>query len=417
MKDTLNVWYESKRIGTITRRGKIHMVFAYAPDWIRTGFPLSLSLPLQRAPFSQKKTRAFFDNLLPEEKAREHAGKNLKVSPQNPYGLLYELGAECAGALSILPKNTTPEKSGHPQLFRLSNTDLITIIKELPKRPLLAGEKGIRLSLAGAQAKLPLVWDGKNFYFSLNGSPSTHLIKPTITDLPESVENEAFCMFLAKVTGLQTAATAITDTRPRAYVVERYDRKIKKESIKRIHQEDFCQALSVPPELKYENEGGPGFADCFQLLHHCHNPEQDKLSLFQWAVFNFIIGNADGHAKNLSLLYDHPPKPRLAPFYDLMSTAVYEGLTTRLSMQIGKQKNPDFVMQRHWERLGALAGWDAKTSVFHLNDITKRTIGTANRAADVFCKKYGESPVVRHICRIIAKRSQKILNNFNKKNS
>lgn len=413
MKDSLNVWYKTERVGTITRHGKVHMVFAYAPEWLGSGFPLSLSLPLQDAPFSEDLTRAFFDNLLPEEKAREFAGKNLRVSPKNPYGLLHELGAECAGALSILPEGETPDAPSTPKLQKLDLATFGEIIRQVPTRPLLAGEKGIRLSLAGAQAKLPLVVDGKHFYLSLNGSPSTHLIKPAVPDLPESVENEAFCMFLARVVHLNPARSFITDTRPRAYVVERYDRAIEGDHVRRIHQEDFCQALGVPPEIKYENEGGPGFAECFRLIDHCREPHHDKVSLFQWAVFNFIIGNADGHAKNLSLLYDAPPKPRLAPFYDLMSTAVYEGLTTRLSMRTGKQKDPAYIMRRHWERLGALAGWKPEISIQILRDMTDQTASMADFAADVFCEEYGESPTVRRICKVIAKRANHILRSIN----
>lgn len=262
------------------------------------------------------------------------------------------------------------------------------------------------MSLAGAQSKLALMTDRERYLQPLNGAPSTHILKPPIADLIESVENEAFCMFLAKAAGLNVPIVFMTDTRPRAYVVERYDRGIRGNTVVRLHQEDFCQALGLPSQLKYEREGGATLQDCFSLLDYCQDPAGDKINLFRWCVFNYLIGNADAHAKNLSLLYDAPSRPKLAPFYDLLCTAVYEGLACNMSMKIGGQYDPEYIMGRHWKRLGRVADWAEEETIGQVQHITKTTWNVAKLAADVFCEQYGESPIVRRISRFVLKRCE-----------
>ena len=186
----------------------------------------------------------------------------------------------------------------------------------------------------------------------MGSAPSNYIIKPPIEDLDNTVENEAFCMALAHEVGLDVPKTFIHQHGSlKLFVIERYDRTRTGENIQRLHQEDFCQALRIPPEFKYETEGGPSLAACFDLVRsHSVSAGKDVLSLLNWVIFNYLIGNSDAHGKNLSLLL-LPEGPRLSPFYDLLSTRIYAhyGLTSELAMKIGGESDPDAVQKKHWE--------------------------------------------------------------------
>ena len=404
MPEQLGVWFERRLAGIIQRSGKVHMTFAYAPDWLASGFPLSLALPLRGEPFSEEATLAFFDNLLPEQGIRARISKQLQISDNNTYGFLERIGGECAGALTILPEEDEPAVK--PAYEKISERKLGELILLLPRRPLLAGEDGIRLSLAGAQHKLPVTYLDGQYYLPANGSPSTHIIKPPIDDLEGSVENEAFCMILARIADVAVPEVDILETYPRAYMVKRYDRVIEPLNIVRIHQEDFCQAMGLPATLKYQNEGGPEIRQCFDLLRHCEDPGGDKNALLRLIVFNHLIGNTDAHAKNFSLLYAFPPKPRLAPFYDLLCLGVYPGLATKNAMKIGGEYDPQFTMHRHWLRLADDAGVSDEKVVKLLKTMTEHLPMMAAIAAEEFQRTYGKSRIVPKIVDFITARCE-----------
>lgn len=407
MEQKLRVWFEQRCVGVICRHSKNRLSFTYDDEWFSTGFPVSLNLPLQTAPFDDEATRTFFDNLLPEQEIRGRISKQIQISEANVFALLETLGGECAGALTILPEGDKPTEQ--LQYERINKEKMGELIVLLPKRPLLAGENGVRLSLAGAQNKLPLTIVGEDYLLPLNGSPSTHILKPPISDFPETIENETYCMSLAKLIGLNVPRVLITDTVPRGYLIERYDRIISKDTIRRIHQEDFCQAMGLPVALKYQNEGGPGPGDCFSLLKHSATSSADREQLFNLFIFNHLIGNTDAHAKNISLLYINPPKPVLAPFYDLLCTQVYPGLSTKSAMKIGGQYDPKFIMKRHWFRLADQAGL-SRNIAFNL--VIRRASLLKLAApimADEFTKRYGKSRIVPAIVRFIQNRCQQTL--------
>jgi hypothetical protein len=177
---------------------------------------------------------------------------------------------------------------------------------ELPHRPMLAGKDGLRLSLAGAQDKLPVVFDGARIGLPLNGAPSSHILKPTIHATRDSVTNAGFCMALAEAMQLKLAKSKVHRVLDRSFLlVERYDRLIDAQGQRqRLHQEDFCQALGVVPEVKYQIEGGPDLAQCFDLLRSATRPNAPEvLRLLDDVILNVLIGNHDAHAKNFALLY------------------------------------------------------------------------------------------------------------------
>ncbi|MDO3377561.1 type II toxin-antitoxin system HipA family toxin [Geoalkalibacter halelectricus] len=340
-------------VGRLWLDAKKLFCFQYDDLWLeKSRLPLSLSLPLRKEPYLDDESHPFFANLLPEEKLRTLIARNLGISPNNDYGLLERIGGDCAGAVSLFPDGTVSQfDTGSYR--RLSLDELNDLIGELPRRPLLAGEKGLRLSLAGAQKKLPVYYDEQHFHLGMGSAPSNYIIKPPIDDLDGTVENEAFCMALAREVGLDVPKTFIHQHGPvKVFVIARYDRIRKGSDIKRLHQEDFCQAFRVPPEFKYETEGGPSLAACFDLARkHSIRPGKDILSLLNWVIFNYLIGNSDAHGKNLSLLL-LPEGPKLSPFYDLLSTRIYShyGLDARLAMKIGGEGDPDGIKETHWEQ-------------------------------------------------------------------
>lgn len=360
MARELEVWLFAEQLGTLALiDGKLS--FRYAPAWLSRpdAVALSSSLPLQAEPFDDHHTRPFFAGLLPEGQLRRLIARQFQVSSQNDFALLDHIGGECAGAVSLLEPGQA--LSGHErdhEVQWLSDEEIIAILDELPQRPMLAGKDGLRLSLAGTQDKLPVVSDGTRLGLPRNGTPSSHILKPAIRTLADTVTNEGFCMALAEAMQLKTARTKVCSVQGRPFLlVERYDRVLDAHGQRqRLHQEDFCQALGVVPEMKYQNEGGPDLARCFDLVRRVTRPSAPQvLRLLDYVIFNALIGNHDAHAKNFSLLYA-ARSAVLAPFYDMLSTAVYPTLTPWMAMKIGSKYKFSEIQTRHWDQFAAALG-------------------------------------------------------------
>ena len=340
--DTLVVWWDERQAGelSIDKGGAMH--FAYAPDWLadETTPALSHAMPKQQEPFKDHACKAVFGGLLPEETQRTAIGRALGVSPDNPFRLLETLGGDVAGALAFLPKDEEPLRDYSKTAPEpLQEGELAKLLDRLPAVPMLAGEGGARLSLAGAQSKLPvlLTADG-GIAIPRPGEPSTHLIKPEPDRFAGLAANEAFCLALARAVGIDAATAEWREVAGKPLLlVERYDRMSVEGKTKRLHQEDFAQALSVPSNRKYAAEGGPTFRDSFALLRNAATrPAREVLKLADAAIFNLIIGNADAHAKNYSLLRRENGEVVRAPLYDLVATHMWKELSPKLAMRFGR---------------------------------------------------------------------------------
>ncbi len=357
----LAVWWDQQLVGELTQNQHGELGFAYVPEWLDDALaqPLSASLPKRPEPFTRRECRPFFGGLLPEESQRDAAAQALGVSPKNDFALLDRLGGDVAGALQLLPVGQAPAKpSLNQRAMPLDDQGLIRVLDALPVRPLLAGEEGLRLSLAGAQSKVPVVLVEGAVTLPVPGQPTTHILKPPITRFKATTENEAFVMRLAAAVGLDVAQVEPRMVQDRTFLlVERYDRAIKDSGqVRRIHQEDFCQALGIPPETKYASEGGPTFKDCFALLRRvAARPAVDVLKLLDAVIFNAIFGNADAHGKNFSVLYDEGG-PRLAPLYDLLATIAYPDLSPNFAMKIGKRATLQELDAKGWAAFAADTG-------------------------------------------------------------
>ena len=375
MTSGLAVRIDGALVGRLWLDDDKRFCFQYATEWLTNSrIPLSLALPLRPEPYLADASHPFFTNLLPEERIRVAIARNLGISPDNDYGLLERLGGDCAGAVSLYPA-TIQLKTAAGSYQALSEDELAAIIADLPRRPLLAGESGIRLSLAGAQNKLPVRFDGNRFYLCHGTAASTHIIKPAIEGLDSSVANEAYCMALARSIGLDVPGSFLFQTGETFFfVVERYDRIIADAAVVRLHQEDFCQALGILPQYKYEAEGGPSLAACCDLLRRTSiRPGRDLQALIDWVIYAVLTGNCDAHAKNISLLL-LDDGPRLAPFYDLISTRIYAhyGLTNRLAMKIGGEAEPAALRLEHWQRFAKEIGVKPRLVLKRINEMTAR---------------------------------------------
>lgn len=362
MTKTLNVWWADEIVGALTIDRYGEMGFTYAPEWIAdAGKPaLSFSLPKREEPFNRRECRPFFEGLLPEESQRVAVAGALGLSQGNEFNLLAELGGEVAGALTLWPEEEKPPAStAVEQNDPLDEAALVDLLDELPVRPFLAGREGLRLSLAGAQSKIPVVLVTGEIALPAPGEATSHILKPPINRFPGTTENEAFAMGLARRIGLPVANVEIRHTGDRSFLlVERYDRIRNVGGIlRRLHQEDFCQALGFTSDRKYAADGGPTFRDCFDLLRRtASRPAIEVLKLFDASIFNLIIGNADAHAKNFSLLYHENGAVELAPLYDLLSTVYYPELSPRLAMKIAKRHTLEELRAPDWEKFAEETG-------------------------------------------------------------
>ncbi|QOT74505.1 type II toxin-antitoxin system HipA family toxin (plasmid) [Sphingobium fuliginis] len=339
--DRLIVWSDQHIAGELSIDRAGAMRFSYAPDWLadpdRTA--LSQAMPKRVESFGDALCKAVFGGLLPEEGQRTAIARALGVSPDNPFRLLAALGGDVAGALAFLPEGEMPPAAPAGRPARpLDDTELAALIARLPRVPMLAGEGGARLSLAGAQSKLPVVLVKGAIALPRVGEPSTHLIKSEPDRFPGLAANEAFCLALARSVGLDAVMAEWRAVAGKGYLlVTRYDRTVQPGATSRLHQEDFAQALGVPSNRKYASEGGPTFRDGFALVRAATSrPAREVLKLADAAIFNVIIGNADAHAKNYSLLRRANGEVVLAPLYDLVATHVWPELSPKLAMRFGR---------------------------------------------------------------------------------
>jgi serine/threonine-protein kinase HipA len=326
-------------VGYLAPGGRGRVKFRYSPEWVeKVNMPISLRLPCSRLEFEPRESTDFFENLLPEGEIYTALCKKHHLRESNTYAFLAEFGFESAGALAIAPSWRRP--TGEPGYEDI--TDRLESLLERRKKGnagfLLETTKS-RLSLAGVQDKIPVHMQNGRYFVPYHMAPgaSTSILKAPSYRLPDFHKNEHFCMSLARASGLNVAHTDILHIgKHQILLVERYDRARKDDKILRLHQEDFCQALGYGRSKKYQDDHGPGFADCGHLLLNpiiCDSAGALR-EFVRCAVFNYIIGNCDAHSKNFALLY-RQEGATLAPFYDLASTIIYPAVAYHFSMRVG----------------------------------------------------------------------------------
>jgi serine/threonine-protein kinase HipA len=348
---TLNVFYEMHLVGVLSIDDEERLSFQYVKTWLDNpeSFALSIALKLTEIAYGHLPSKAFFENLLPEGRVKEILEAHSKTNIKSEFDFLKFYGEDCAGAFVITPENEVLIK--HHQKLK-KEIELETLYSYLKQNKSLTdaivNNEGGHFSLAGAQDKIPVVIEDEKLFIPLGNIPTTDIIKPYVRyfdSTKDSPYNEFFCMRLAKTVGLNVPDVDVIEGEFPLYIIRRFDRVEINGEMKRIHQQDFCQARGITSAKKYESDGGPSFAANFALVKDVSvAPIPDLNQLLMWFWFNLVVGNNDCHSKNLAFLQT-PQGLRLSPFYDLLSTAIYKEISSKFSYGIGGQML--------WFKLGA----------------------------------------------------------------
>lgn len=382
----LNLFLNTRQVGQLNREKSGAIKFAYVDSWLDWphAFPVSISLPLREDNFTGAQVTAVFENLLPDyEPIRKRVAERVGAEGTDAFSLLSEIGRDCVGALQFLPEGMTAQAANELSGNVLSDTDISNLLSELDITPLgVRRENDFRISIAGAQEKTALLYHDGQWIEPTGATPTTHIIKPQIgklsngMDLSNSVENEYLCMKLMEAFGLQTAHVEIAQfNQHKALVIKRFDRRwTKPDRLTRLPQEDCCQALSIPPTRKYQNEGGPGIVDIMSLLLGSDEPGKDRFDFFKAQIVFWLIGATDGHAKNFSLALSSQGRFRMTPLYDVLTLQPsFDNKTIphkdfRMAMRIGNsnQYKVENIVGRHFVDTGVKSGLsrDAVNEIF-----------------------------------------------------
>ena len=416
----LTVYWDQQVVGTISRHPQGKISFEYAPEWlVNKGKQISLSLPCREERFPPGVSTAFFENLFPESETRTILAFNHRFDKKDTFSFLEHFGEDCAGALSIIPEgeNIHFDPCKYSCIDAELKVALDTIKADPDKHKLFPEMANARLSIAGAQDKLPVYFEFDSFSLPENsGSPTTHIIKPASPCFPEIQRNESFCMDLAHQVGLSVPKSQLYNFEGHElFLVERYDRQRTGKTVIRVHQEDFCQAMGLPFNKKYQEKGGPGFLQCRELAEEYlyDDISRVKQELTSVMAFNFLIGNNDAHGKNFSII--HNDKIRLAPFYDLVSTQVYPALDRKLAMAIGKTYRHDRINEGSFAEFSRDMKFRTE-KVFEIIEESARTVrGKYENVLSAHEGQYGESRIYSDLHVLIQKnlaRLQELINDF-----
>ena len=363
MTDELIALLAGRAIGRIRRDRRGQLAFTYNEDWrIAPGaYPLSLSMPLVAAQHGHKPIDAFLWGLLPDnERVLDRWARRFQVSARNAFALIAHVGEDCAGAVQFVRPNRLDSLQGEGP-SEIEWLDEAGVAERL--RLLRADHAAWRsphdtgqFSLAGAQPKTALLYENGRWGVPAGRTPTTHILKPPTGEFDGHAENEHISMSLAHAMGLITARSEVRRFEDEiAIVVERYDRRRTEVGITRVHQEDICQALAIPPTSKYENEGGPGVRAIVELLRTVSGqPQVDEGRFVDALIFNWLIAGTDAHAKNYSMLIGTGGRARLAPLYDIASALPYETFDPhklKLAMKIGGEYRIRDISARQWRKL------------------------------------------------------------------
>lgn len=376
----LHIRWNAELVGTLTQLSGGALSFGYAEGWLAApkARSISLSLPACEATYGNAVSRAFFGGYLPADREIRAELARILDTTKGDFALLSALGRDCAGALTVTPgtEAVVPDEGREPSYRALNAPELADCLRELERRPLLAGPHGLRLSLAGAQSKTAVYVDrAGRIGLTQDDYPTSHIVKPEISErLPDLALNEYLCLELGRRIGLDVPRVELKTVEGIPYLlIERYDRVLDEHGrVRRLHQEDFCQALAIPSQDKYQADGGPSLRDCFRVTDHLATPASDRLRLLDMVLFNVLIGNTDAHGKNYSILYDEW-SGRLSPLYDVVCGVVYpQVIDTRLAMKVGGHYDADPILRRHWERFAEEIGFPAPALRTKLESITRR---------------------------------------------
>ncbi|WP_167767227.1 HipA domain-containing protein [Jannaschia formosa] len=408
----MKVFFENREVAEL-RAGEGGPSLPYADGWrgLRGAFPISTLMPISSKTFGPGVVLPWIANLLPESRQLEIVARAAGASQADPLAMLASVGRDTSGALSFAERGRTRMATRPvPDAAALER-----IIEELPQKPFLVGDDGVSMSLAGVQTKIRVhVGDDGAISIPIEGAPSTWILKPDAANLPGGVYNEALCLRLAALLGLDAPEVRIGSAGARRYLlVRRYDRRRQGDIWRRLHQEDMCQALGCLPTAKYErNETGrpgPAVRDIVGVMRVL-DPLKGVLGIFDYVIFNAIACNTDAHAKNYSILISSS-RARLAPIYDVMCEKVFPNVTKKQAMSIATMWDGDYLKGRHWQREAALCGLGPGAILRRVRALCEAAQTHLPRAVDeVVAMEAEAAPWVEEVARYIEERCTFLLN-------
>ena len=329
----MQVVLNGRRVGIFERSASGATSFTYDAAWLdwEHVFPISLSLPLRHQKFTGAPVITVFENLLPDnDDVKKRLAQRVQADGVDAFSLLAKIGQDCVGALQFLPREAVIEPVGRPVGREVGDDAIAEILRNLRNNPLgveVSDTRDFRISIAGAQEKTALLYREGQWFEPNGATPTTHILKPQIGVLPNgldmtrSVENEYYCMRLCAALGLPVATTEILDFEDeRVLCIERFDRRWTEDGrLLRLPQEDFCQALSIPPIRKYNRDGGPGIVESLRLLQASNKPEADQRLFLKAQIIFWLMAATDGHAKNFSIFLQPEGRFEMTPLYDILS--------------------------------------------------------------------------------------------------
>ncbi len=389
-------------VGRISGENASDSRFSYSEDYLKKtdAVAISLSLPMQKGPFSAAQTKTFFEGLLPEGFTRRTIAQWMHVAEEDYLSILHGLGRECLGALCITAEG---EDNGEASYDPVTEEEVRELAAEGATKSAELVTRS-HLSLTGASGKVGLYYDDANdmWYLPRGTAPSTHIIKQSHVRLEGIVANEQLSLLTAAKCGIEIAKSFIINTgngadREVLFATERYDRRLTADGSRiggllcplRLHQEDFAQAMGIPASEKYEKEPRGYLRGMFTLLrNYAANPIADQLKLWDMLVFNYLIGNTDSHIKNFSLLYSPSRKTvRLAPAYDMISTTVYEQSTRDMSFFIGGTLSLDNLSQESFRRAAREIGLGERMAMRRFETMCDAFLPALHRSAEELAAK------------------------------
>ena len=419
--ESLNVYMNGLRVGRYSRHANGANEFCYATQWLNTpgARPVSFSLPLRSTPFKGAEVYNFFDNLLPDNREiRERIVARYQSGSSQPFDLLTSIGRDCVGAIQLVPDGVNYEFQRSIDYSVLTPEKLGSILsgyKTEAPLGMLEGDDDFRISIAGAQEKTALLLANNQWCLPRGTTPTTHIFKLPIgeiktpfntLDLSKSVENEHFCLLIARELGFDVPDSQIIRVGEiKALAVERFDRKLSSDKswLMRLPQEDFCQALGVGPGNKYESQGGPGINQIMAFLLGSSDPQKDRNTFMRAQVLFWLLGATDGHAKNFSLFINAHSGFQLTPLYDIISAYPItggKGLNIRelkLAMGVsgtkGKKYQCEYIQPRHFLLTAKEVGFSEDEMLQILRYFYSNVPGALERAKQALPKEFPEDVV------------------------
>jgi serine/threonine-protein kinase HipA len=368
-------------------------------------YSLSVRLPVRREPYDHDATMAFFENLLPEGEGRDLIAQARQFSPADVPGLLGMIGGECSGAVSIWPEGTSPPEK--PAYRVLTADELGSLFDRHYGTQLTEMQVVERLSMSGAQQKMVLRRRGGELALPLQGSPSNVIIKRAKSAYPGLVLNELACMRLLRAVGVDAAESRTTGSARLLFESVRYDREEADDGeLRRLHQEDLCQATGHRSAQKYQSRGGPAYGEIATVIRrYCADPLHDLETLALWALFNVLVGNNDAHAKNLSLLYTHRGV-QLAPVYDVVSTHAYPQIDRHFSIEIGGQQTVEGLHRAALDKFARSLGMKGPAIVRLGIPLIERTRGALVDVLHQVAAEHEHHPLLDQIHDLVVERAE-----------